>query len=211
MTAYHAPYTPPARPKDCSAPSKPAFETSQSHRAASCRPYSSSSPPASAPQPRCRRETSPMAPVDRLLRADRPSQTVPPAACPHQRTPIAPSWPPRIIAVTSEIRTGQRQELFFEVPNHLLRHVTTTPAGTSAQPNNEVRGVARCHRTALPSCWSSALPPINEPQSHRGRADRVLPLSRYPPDALSQCLPLQPCSAGPRCTSDVFFDLNGPP
>jgi hypothetical protein len=42
---------------------------------------------------------------------------VPPAACPHQRTPIAPSWPPRIIAVTSEIRTGQRQELFFEVPS----------------------------------------------------------------------------------------------
>src|SRR5262245_57452714 len=57
-----------------------------------------------------------MAPVDRLLRADRPSQTVLPAVCPHQRTPIAPSWPPRIIAVTSEIRTGQRQELFFEVP-----------------------------------------------------------------------------------------------
>src|SRR5215831_14762860 len=57
-----------------------------------------------------------MAPVDRLLRADRPSQTVPPAACPHQRTPVAPSWPPRIIAVTSEIRTGQRQELFFEAP-----------------------------------------------------------------------------------------------
>ena len=44
-----------------------------------------------------------------LLRTDRPSQTVPPAACPHQRTPIAPSWPPRIIAVTSEIRIGQRQ------------------------------------------------------------------------------------------------------
>jgi hypothetical protein len=41
---------------------------------------------------------------------------VPPTAAPHQRTPIAPSWPPRIIAVTSEIRTGQRQELFFEVP-----------------------------------------------------------------------------------------------
>src|SRR5262249_5666245 len=57
-----------------------------------------------------------MAPVDRLLRADRLSQTVPPAACPHQRTPVAPSWPPRIIAVTSEIRTGQRQELFFEAP-----------------------------------------------------------------------------------------------
>src|SRR5262245_10651826 len=57
-----------------------------------------------------------MAPVDRLLRADRPSQTVPPAACPHHRTPIAPSWPPRIIAVTSEIRTGQPQELFLEVP-----------------------------------------------------------------------------------------------
>src|SRR5262245_1937401 len=57
-----------------------------------------------------------VAPVHRLLRADRPSQTVPPAACPHQRTPIAPSWPPRIIAVTSEIRTGQRQELFFEAP-----------------------------------------------------------------------------------------------
>src|SRR5262249_46689403 len=88
----------------------------QSHRAASCRRYSSSSPPVSAPPPRYRRESSPMAPVDRLLRADRPSQTVPPAACPHQRTPVAPSWPPRIIAVTSEIRTGQRQELFFEAP-----------------------------------------------------------------------------------------------
>jgi hypothetical protein len=45
---------------------------------------------------------------------------VPPAACPHQRTPIAPSWPPRIIAVTSEIRTGQRQELFFEMPSNLF-------------------------------------------------------------------------------------------
>src|SRR5262249_46590647 len=64
-----------------------------------------------------------MAPVDRLLRADRLSQTVPPAACPHQRTPVAPSWPPRIIAVTSEIRTGQRQELFFEAANiHSRRH-----------------------------------------------------------------------------------------
>src|SRR5262249_55784894 len=83
---------------------------------ASCRRYSSSSPPVSAPPPRYRRESSPMAPVDRLLRADRLSQTVPPAACPHQRTPVAPSWPPRIIAVTSEIRTGQRQELFFEAP-----------------------------------------------------------------------------------------------
>src|SRR5262249_47429627 len=85
---------------------------------------SSSSPPVSAPPPRYRRESSPMAPVDRLLRADRPSQTVPPAACPHQRTPVAPSWPPRIIAVTSEIRTGQRQELFFEAPiNHRQRHL----------------------------------------------------------------------------------------
>src|SRR6516164_1306968 len=63
-----------------------------------------------------------MAPVDRLLRADRLSQTVPPAACPHQRTPVAPSWPPRIIAVTSEIRTGQRQELFFEAPLKSLGH-----------------------------------------------------------------------------------------
>src|SRR5262249_1196724 len=102
-------------------PAKPAFETSQSHRAASCRRYSSSSPPVSAPPPRYRRESSPMAPVDRLLRADRLSQTVPPAACPHQRTPVAPSWPPRIIAVTSEIRTGQRQELFFEAPLCLSR------------------------------------------------------------------------------------------
>src|SRR5262249_15847889 len=101
-------------------PAKPAFETSQSHRAASCRRYSSSSPPVSAPPPRYRRESSPMAPVDRLLRADRLSQTVPPAACPHQRTPVAPSWPPRIIAVTSEIRTGQRQELFFEAPSSNL-------------------------------------------------------------------------------------------
>src|SRR5262249_2525645 len=97
-------------------PAKPAFETSQSHRAASCRRYSSSSPPVSAPPPRYRRESSPMAPVDRLPRADRLSQTVPPAARPHQRTPVAPSWPPRIIAVTSEIRTGQRQELLFEAP-----------------------------------------------------------------------------------------------
>src|SRR5262249_15752380 len=99
-------------------PAKPAFETSQSHRAASCRRYSSSSPPVSAPPPRYRRESSPMAPVDRLLRADRLSQTVPPAACPHQRTPVVPSWPPRIIAVTSEIRTGQRQERFFEGPSN---------------------------------------------------------------------------------------------
>src|SRR5262249_26822235 len=75
--------------------------------------------PPSAPPPRSRRESSPMALADRLLRADRPSQTVPPTAAPHQRTPIAPSWPPRIIAVTSEIRTGQRQELFFEVPTIL--------------------------------------------------------------------------------------------
>jgi hypothetical protein len=44
-----------------------------------------------------RRETSPMAPVDRLLRADRPAQTVPPTGCQHQRTPIAPSSPPRIM------------------------------------------------------------------------------------------------------------------
>src|SRR5262249_29290378 len=85
---------------------------------ASCRRYSSSSPPVSAPPPRYRRESSPMAPVDRLLLPDRLSQTVPPAACPHQRTPVAPSWPPRIIAVTSEIRTGQRQELFFEAPSN---------------------------------------------------------------------------------------------
>src|SRR5262249_31767602 len=92
------------------------------------RRYSSSSPPVSAPPPRYRRESSPMAPVDRLLRADRPSQTVPPAACPHQRTPVAPSWPPRIIAVTSEIRTGQRQELFFEAPLSLAH------AASSARP-----------------------------------------------------------------------------
>src|SRR5262249_8092726 len=95
---------------------KPASETARSRRSASCRRYSSSPHPASAPPPRSRRESSPMALADRLLRADRPSQTVPPTAAPHQKTPIAPSWPPRIIAVTSESRTGQRLELFFEVP-----------------------------------------------------------------------------------------------
>src|SRR5262249_7167649 len=104
------------------------FETSQSHRAASCRRYSSSSPPVSAPPPRYRRESSPMAPVDRLPRADRLSQTVPPAARPHQRTPVAPSWPPRIIAVTSEIRTGQRKELFLEAPSILRDVAAAAPA-----------------------------------------------------------------------------------
>src|SRR5262249_9500565 len=100
---------------------------------ASCRRYSSSSPPVSAPPPRYRRESSPMAPVDRLLRADRLSQTVPPAACPHQRTPVAPSWPPRIIAVTSEIRTGQRQELFFEAPlRQDLRSPVLEPCASGA-------------------------------------------------------------------------------
>jgi hypothetical protein len=49
-----------------------------------CRRYSSSFPLVSAPQPRCRRETSPMASVDRLLRADRPSQRVQPTACQHR-------------------------------------------------------------------------------------------------------------------------------
>src|ERR1700716_3916135 len=44
----------------------------------------------------CRHESSPRAPVDRLLRADRPSQTVPPTACPHRTTRTAPSSPPRI-------------------------------------------------------------------------------------------------------------------
>src|SRR5262249_42389090 len=108
---------------------------------ASCRRYSSSSPPVSAPPPRYRRESSPMAPVDRLPRADRLSQTVPPAARPHQRTPVAPSWPPRIIAVTSEIRTGQRQELFFEAPINLSkrprwhRFYSATELSTHRQPD----------------------------------------------------------------------------
>jgi hypothetical protein len=66
---------------------------------------------------------------------------VPPAACPHQRTPIAPSWPPRIIAVTSEIRTGQRQELFFEVPYRVRRWLIpiTLEQSTSSPARNEVQ------------------------------------------------------------------------
>src|SRR5262249_8702567 len=98
----------------------------------------------------------PMAPVDRLLRADRPSQTVPPAACPHQRAPIAPSWPPRIIAVTSEIRTGQPQELFFEVPlsrsgrligllspNDLRMLILTASSAAAAVPSTGSRTFTR--------------------------------------------------------------------
>src|SRR5262245_24520023 len=86
-----------------------------------------------------------MAPVDRLLRADRPLQTVPPAACPHQRTPIAPSWPPRIIAVTSEIRTGQRQELFFEVPIRIDH-----PVARGLHPLGALAAAERADRSGVP-------------------------------------------------------------
>src|SRR5262249_51778143 len=144
-------------------PAKPAFETSQSHRAASCRRYSSSSPPVSAPPPRYRRGSSPMAPVDRLLRADRLSQTVPPAACPHQRTPVAPSRPPRIIAVTSEIRTGQRQELFFEAPLCLGR-MERVKSGALA-PREQVRQRMRSLRPIVEE-WRRPAKPAHAPAEH---------------------------------------------
>ena len=53
--------------------------------------------------------------VDRLLRADRPSQTVPPTACPHRKNPTAPS-PPQILPSWSRVAQRDRRDHFFEVP-----------------------------------------------------------------------------------------------
>ena len=41
----------------------------------------------------------------------------------HKAANVVGQVPPRIIAVTSEIRTGQRQELFFEVPSIFTREI----------------------------------------------------------------------------------------
>src|SRR4030081_1264064 len=145
------------------APAKPASETSRSRRAASCQRYSSSSHPVSAPQPLCWHESSPRAPVDRLLRADRPSQTVPPTACPHRTTRTAPSSPPRITPSRMRFAQLARRGYFSRCPSLISVHTgfgrrpRYRPRATGYHGRRGARacgcGNPVCASPSAPSCY----------------------------------------------------------
>ena len=105
----------------------PASGTSRSHRSACDRRCSSSLPPASAPQPRCRRENSPTAPAPRSPLADRPSLTAHRAACPHQRSQTAPSR-----ASTAKSRALLESDLTSHGQGTIIRGALKCIAGASA-------------------------------------------------------------------------------